>query len=292
MKIFYHQDLDGICSAAIIAEYCGFYGLDHDHWKKDFKPINYGWKFPWDDIKPGELVYMVDFCLTPFSDMIKLHKLTDGNFIWIDHHKTAIDAEKAHSNPQIKGLRGLGKAGCELTWDYMSGPSPTKEEIPRVVHLLGRYDVWDHYDPEIVDFQYGMLAKNLNPTDYIWHAMLTYMSKEWIEEIISCGKMIRSWEDTKAKRYCESYGIEVFLHGCRAAAVNIGSVSSQFFEAFFSKEDYDIFISYVRLPSGRWTVSLRSNRSEIDVSVIAKTYGGGGHPGAAGFQCETLPFQI
>jgi nanoRNase/pAp phosphatase (c-di-AMP/oligoRNAs hydrolase) len=39
-------------------------------------------------------------------------------------------------------------------------------------------------------------------------------------------------------------------------------------------------------------VSLYSTRDDIDCGAIAKTYGGGGHKGAAGFQCDTLPFPI
>jgi nanoRNase/pAp phosphatase (c-di-AMP/oligoRNAs hydrolase) len=37
-----------------------------------------------------------------------------------------------------------------------------------------------------------------------------------------------------------------------------------------------------------WIISLYSRN--IDVSEIAKKYGGGGHKGAAGFHCKDLPF--
>ena len=43
---------------------------------------------------------------------------------------------------------------------------------------------------------------------------------------------------------------------------------------------------------GQWTVSLYSTKSDIDVSIIAKNYGGGGHKGASGFQCKELPFKL
>ena len=38
----------------------------------------------------------------------------------------------------------------------------------------------------------------------------------------------------------------------------------------------------------KWTVSLYS--TSVDVSEIAKKYGGGGHKGASGFHCKELPF--
>ena len=43
---------------------------------------------------------------------------------------------------------------------------------------------------------------------------------------------------------------------------------------------------------GQWAVSLYSSNADIDVSKIAKAKGGGGHKGAAGFQCKTLPFEL
>ena len=42
----------------------------------------------------------------------------------------------------------------------------------------------------------------------------------------------------------------------------------------------------------KWTVSIYSTNKNIDCSELAKKYGGGGHKGAAGFQCENLPFSI
>jgi nanoRNase/pAp phosphatase (c-di-AMP/oligoRNAs hydrolase) len=42
------------------------------------------------------------------------------------------------------------------------------------------------------------------------------------------------------------------------------------------------------LDGSQYTVSLYSET--IDVSVIAKKHGGGGHKGAAGFVCPKLPF--
>lgn len=35
---------------------------------------------------------------------------------------------------------------------------------------------------------------------------------------------------------------------------------------------------------------LSGGAATIDVSVIAKAHGGGGHKGAAGFICDNLPF--
>ncbi len=43
---------------------------------------------------------------------------------------------------------------------------------------------------------------------------------------------------------------------------------------------------------GRWKVSLRSSDGDVDVSVIARAAGGGGHKAAAGFSTEMAPDEL
>ena len=50
---------------------------------------------------------------------------------------------------------------------------------------------------------------------------------------------------------------------------------------------YPVCIAYIH-DGEKFTVSLYSE--SVDVSVIAKAHGGGGHKGAAGFICAELPF--
>ncbi|MDO5845105.1 MAG: DHHA1 domain-containing protein, partial [Methanocorpusculum sp.] len=52
-------------------------------------------------------------------------------------------------------------------------------------------------------------------------------------------------------------------------------------------DKYEIFIPFV-FDGEQYTVSLYS--TTVDVSEIAKSFGGGGHKGASGFQCAELPF--
>ena len=87
--------------------------------------------------------------------------------------------------------------------------------------------------------------------------------------------------------------VEIFsfwtkFEGYKVIACNIGMVSSQLFDSI--KEDYDIMMPFV-YDGKKWTVSLYTKK-DIDVSVIAKKYGGGGHKQASGFQCSILPFMI
>jgi len=41
-----------------------------------------------------------------------------------------------------------------------------------------------------------------------------------------------------------------------------------------------------------WLFSLYTNKDDVDCSIIAKKYGGGGHKKASGFSSSTIPFDI
>lgn len=57
----------------------------------------------------------------------------------------------------------------------------------------------------------------------------------------------------------------------------------------YHKEGYDGCACF-HYANGKWNFSLYNDNGLVDVSVIAKQYGGGGHKGAAGFQLNTKQF--
>lgn len=286
MKCYFHNDLDGICSGAIIK---------HVYPACEMISINYGQEFNFEKINKNEIVFMVDFCLQPFDLMEKLSSIS--HLHWIDHHKTAID--EAHSRGFLASGGQLienGKAGCELTWQYIH---PTLK-MPVAVHLLGRYDVWDHSEVNTLPFQYGMRIRDAHPGNDLWDFLLDEESSPYcsllIDQIISQGKMIIEYEKMQSQKFCDSYAFETCIEkdgqSFPAICVNKGLTNSQIFDSVYDQEKHALMITFCRLkpPSNKWTVSLYSTRDDVDCGMIAKSFGGGGHKGAAGFSCEELPF--
>ncbi|MBZ0158445.1 MAG: hypothetical protein K8I29_19780 [Alphaproteobacteria bacterium] len=277
MKCFYHKaDMDGKCSGAIVKMVfpsCEMIG------------INYGDTFPWERIKEGEAVFMVDFCLQPFEDMERLNRLC--TLTWIDHHKSAIEEMFRRKFRAIGGQSLVdGLAACELTWAFLHAT----QEIPRAVHLLGRYDVWEHHNhPGALEFQYGIRnAGDCRPENQTLWQELFYLPAR-VEEIIKEGALLLSYEERQNEAYVKSCAFEVELDGLRCIAVNKGLANSLLFKSVYDPEKHDAMLAFVRRP-GKWTVSIYADKPEVDASAICKARGGGGHKGAAGFQCETLPF--
>ncbi|NLJ27882.1 MAG: hypothetical protein GX433_07705 [Deltaproteobacteria bacterium] len=299
MKCFFHSaDLDGHCSGAIVK---------YAYPQCEMIGINYGQEFPWTRIERGEKVFMVDFCLEPFEDMLKLKEQCD--LVWIDHHKTAIEESKKYFIENWAGIREIGKAACELTWLYLfhsvESSFPARP-IPLTVHFLGRHDVWDHSDSRTLPFQYRMRLDDMNPENdeamERWKFLFENPAPEVMERMIREGHLLQRYEEQQDAKFCRAYAFETELTGYseeggragryRAICCNRGFTNSRVFNSVYDPQKHDLMIAFSRLPlpSRKWKVSLYATKENVDCGAIAKFFEGGGHKGAAGFQCSELPF--
>ena len=274
--IFYHKiDLDGKCSGAIAALNLREHKLC---------PINYDQEFPFDMIKKDDVVYMLDFSLQPFSNMLKLNKLC--SLVWIDHHKSAIEEYKK-SGETINCKLISSVAACESVWNYFK-TSP----VPIGVKLLSMYDVWDKSDPRVDSFQCGVeTVLELDPTKTLddWKVLLTLdENKEDFKEILANGMIIENFRKTEAeKRIKEMCWIDN-IFGYKAIIANMRG-NSMTFDSIYDKEKADLMILFNYFgPTKKWTVSLYSKNPNVDCSEIAKKHGGGGHKAASGYQTNDL----
>lgn len=287
MKCFYHSaDLDGHCSGAIVKMAypdCEMIG------------INYGDEFPWADIRAKEMTFMVDFSLQPFEGMEKLIK--QCQLIWIDHHKSAIEEAKKSSYFGPPHVFIEGKGACQLVWEYLKHDGHFYIEdfqnllgVPTFIRLLAEYDVWNHLDPRTLPFQYGMRQfEDTKPDNQeFWKSLF---DTEQVQHIVEVGSIIIKYQNSENKKYSDACAFETELDGLKCIAMNKMLTNSKCFDSIWDPEDYDAMLTF-GFRKGQWTVSLYSTRDDIDVSVIAKNRGGGGHKGASGFQCIELPFKL
>jgi uncharacterized protein len=293
MKCFYHSaDLDGHCSGAIVKHFnpeCELIGF------------NYGQEFPWDSIQQSETVFIVDVSL-PIEQMVKLAQIT--TLVWIDHHIGIIREFYALPEEQrgwFDGRRDPSKAACELCWEFFREGDP----VPLVVATLGVYDSWrfTDFDEEFVkQFQYGMrMEDDTRPENAMsfWESMFAAGRLcEQFESVMSSGAAIYKYQLSQNENNCRSCAFETELLSfpLRLAmdciAINSNLMNSDVFKSVWDPEKYDAMLCFYWSNKGFWRVSIYSTNPEVDCSVWAKSFGGGGHKGAAGFQCEELPFAL
>jgi oligoribonuclease NrnB/cAMP/cGMP phosphodiesterase (DHH superfamily) len=270
MKCFYHTDMDGICSAAIVKKF-------YNSGNIEFIPMNYNKNYCLDNIVSNELILIVDFSFK--KEVFDQILLKTTNIIWIDHHKTAIDQ---YSSYKIKGIRQDGIAGCVLVWQYFF-----KENIlPTIVEMLGHYDVWNFskYGDELTMLQAGIRLKEHSPDSKNWDIWLNYQG---LLELIEQGRIALEYRTNCNTSLVKAWSFFADFEGYKAVCCNVGSTNSQLFDSVI--EEYDLMIPFV-FDGEQWTVSVYTKKEDIDCAEIAKKYGGGGHKKAAGFTVKDLPF--
>lgn len=278
--IYHNKDLDGYCSGAIVklkypeAKLIGF---------------DYGQQLPMEEIPQGEPIIMIDVSL-PMFEMDNLSKHSGYNFIWVDHHASAIADYKNHDHMGINAILKDGEAACEGGWKYLFPDT----EMPTAVKLLGEYDTWrnkdkDRWDNAIMPFQYGMRMFCSSPETFPDELFKEYevVTDNPVYKIIHDGKLILSYQKTQNERACKS-SFEITFEGLRAICLNNGGANSQVFDSVYDESKHDIMIPFV-FTGKHWTFSLYTTKNEIDCSIIAKSKGGGGHKKAAGFQLKDIP---
>jgi len=291
MKCFYHSaDLDGKCAGFWVKEFA----KRSDDYGFELIGINYGQEFPFDKINKGEMVYIVDYSISP-DEMRQLLNITEF-VIWIDHHKTAIEKYKDFEY-DIRGIRHDGIAGCMLTYGYLRYVLDTGWNVnanlfmiekyiksaPMFTKLIADYDVWTfEYGDDTKAFQLGLQSEENSPESDIW------LNMEYGNLILK-GRAMIQYRDSFAESYCKHKGFETEFEGYKCFAINLAMCGTEHFKSV-DNGTYDVFIGF-SYNGEDWNVSLRSAKENVDVSEIAKKYGGGGHRSASGFNTKELLFK-
>lgn len=290
MKIFYHLDNDGKCAGFWVKQLA----QHTDNYDMEFYKMNYGMEFPFDSIYPDEQVFIVDYSIST-EEMDRLLGITK-NVTWIDHHASAIRRYENYDK-EIRGIRYDGVAGCSLTYCYlkfMTDGGIGKEEkfdvamlnqVPLFTKIIADYDIWAFkYGNDTRAFEKGFQLYDNEPYDETWERFLDSHKAEFFTGIINSGYTILMYREMMMREYCTSKGFETMFEGYTCFAVNMGMISSDDFKSV-DVDQYDMLIGF-SYDGKSWNYSLRSTK--VDCSQVAMKYGGGGHPGAAGFNSDKL----
>jgi len=307
---FYHSvDPDGWCSGALLHKYFELDGQTGVHEGVEVKGIeiygmDYDYEFPWDKIDKETEVWMVDFSLSG-KDMARL-KEECFDLIWFDHHAPRLK-EVEELGLKIAGLQSADAAGCDLLWSFLY---PGEEN--RAVYLIGRYDIWKWHDvPGALEFNVGLRTRECinDPTSPIWRTLLgkdSYYRDMEIAKLTELGEQLLDYRNQGWWLYAKGHTFRTEFYALESmknysvGACNTDSVNSQFFDGLAMQErfpDVDFFVTFA-WKRGQWRLGLWKPEwldNDIHCGEIAQKFGGGGHPGAAGFYRTEelgLPFEL
>ncbi len=264
------------------------------------------------DLSDYDKIIMCDVSFPHKTMLDIINKLT-----WIDHHQSVIKDNKILFDlevyPSIKGLINTKYAACELTWKYFF----PNEEMPEIVRLLGRWDnminvsITDKKEwLKVTEFQYGARQEIKDYEEAYWYLTTNTMydlenNISMTDSILEKGQFIYEYLCTEAKQiYNKAFEInfnnditsalhKVFPNNTikvnhykyKFLCVNQERFNPINFGIDYHKEGYDGFACFWYKDS-KWTFSLYNDNGNVDCSIIAKQYGGGGHKGASGFVCD------
>ena len=291
--IHHNKDLDGFTSGAIVKlanPDCTLIGWDY----KD--PI------PWTQFPYNEEVIMVDISF-PVEDMLMLLGRSGNKLTVIDHH---ISFNKMfHEHPDdakynINYIYDVSKAACEITWKHFF----PKKKLPIAVEWLGMYDTWRNsnkklWEDSILPFQYYMRTLCASAEEF--PIEFFYITKESgnkfietnsksdltpvMEECINYGTFVLDYQSVQDELACISSAFDRKFMTYNAVCLNIRAFSTDTVKSVYDPSKHDLAVG-IHYTGKLWTVSLRSDK--IDVSVLARIRGGGGHKAAAGFEAKSL----
>lgn len=296
MFLFTDSDLDGISCVLIGKQF--FNKIDYkisnpreinEHiqtFLKDEKRFEY------------DKIFITDLSLDKETEeLLNKHKDEFKHIQLIDHHNVEMNSDWAlikQSSYRSSEKRNIKESATSLFLQYLlrnrdmvhyKNLSKKKTNcLKEYAELVRRYDTWE----------FNEIYKDDEPLrlNEFFHS-LTY--KDYIEEVhqilsgSSCFKLSRKhnylldnkikkrddYIDRKLKKVKE-FDFEGYKAGFVVAEEHISLLGNK----ISSLEGIDI--ACILIPDYN-SISLRTTRDDIDLSIIAKKYGGGGHPKASGF---------
>lgn len=225
------------------------------------------------DVK-NKIVYIVDFSYSR-DDTLKLAKEA-YNIVIIDHHKTAIDVlVDLPFNVELFG--DVNHSGAMLAWQYFF-PKDTPPELLK--HIEDR-DLWKFKLSGTREIQAGLFSY---PYDFnVWDK---FMSSSTIDLFLA-GQSIERKHFKDIDELLPKCTRMIEIDGYKIETANLPYTLGADAAMLLAK-DQPFGCTYYDLSNKTKYFSLRSDENGIDVSEIAKKFGGGGHKHAAAF---TISFE-
>lgn len=259
--VIYHRDCpDGTCAAACVL---------HARPGAACVPAQYGDDPP--DCRDKD-VFVVDFSF-PREVLDRMREQARSLRV-LDHHKTAAE--------DLAGFPGaifdMARSGAGLAWDEVVGG-----KRPWIVDYVEDKDIWNWAWPCSRAVNAWIACCPLNEPEK-W---LQYLSQDMVPDyVLDRGRAILGYQSI----YCEQVSSTAergTISGHNVPVVCAARpLGSQVLELLYPGEPFAA--RWQRAADGRYHYSLASAEDGMDVSEIAREFGGGGHAHAAGFVSDEL----
>lgn len=235
----------------------------------EYIPVSYGAPVP--TITENDDVFLLDFSYPRAA----LEALRCRSLTVLDHHKTAQADLEGLGDATI--VFDMNRSGAGITWDFLH-PDPR----PKLVDYAEDHDLWRfkldssrairaYMQSKPYEFdRWDVLAKDLDCFD----SFLDCVTK---------GEAIQDYTRQQVKMICDKAYFD-YIDGHAVPVVNATTLYSEVGEELCKRfPDWPFTAYWFRREDGKTHWGARTQRDDVDVSEVAKKYGGGGHKKAAGW---------
>ena len=255
--VIYHAD----CTDGFGAAYSAWKLLGN---RAEYHACKHGSSPP--EIK-GKNVVILDFS---FDNATTKKMIEDANaLLVIDHHKSAMVELHDISNTKFD----MTKSGAMLSWEFFH---PGKEP-PKFIRYIQDRDLW------IWELEYSKeFSAAFDMVPFEFEEFEKFEDSSVFDDACKRGSYILAYSKTVVKKVCEK-AVKRKYKEKDVLVVNSSHWMSEIGSRLAPDCDFAV-IWYYDHDDRMIKVSLRSFHDKIDVSEIAKDFGGGGHKKASGFQ--------
>jgi uncharacterized protein len=272
--VFYHSDCPDGFSAVWAA------------WKK------FGARAEYHAIEPRKLpdgillknrdIYILDNSLSP--DTVTRLERSRNRVVVIDHHESSRrDVERG-----TRFVFDLKHSGAVLAWRFFHPGRP----VPELLRYIEDGDLWRFHLPHADLLLSYIYTRPFGFAE--WSALAgEFEAPRGRARALKLGKVINEYDRVLTDEIAAKADLVRFAgHAVLAVNSSLKRLGSEVGHALVTKRPPIGIVWYEA--GGICHVSLRSNRT-VDVSKLARRFGGGGHPRAAGFSVRSvkaLPWKI
>lgn len=217
------------------------------------------------DVK-GKTVVILDFSYDNATTKRLIEEADD--LLVIDHHKSAMVELHDISNTRFD----MGHSGARLSWDFFHPGHPP----PKLINYIEDRDLWKWELPYSKEFS---AAFDMVP--FKFEEFELFEDDSVFDDAVKRGSYILAYSKTVVKKVCDKAARRKY-QGMDVMVVNSSHWMSEIGNKLSHDCDFAV-IWYFDHEDRKNKVSLRAFHDNVDVSEIAKRFGGGGHKKAAGF---------
>jgi len=224
----------------------------------------------------GQRVLLVDFSYK-LQELELIIEQAESVTI-LDHHKTAeADIQPLLDAGRIQGEFDMNRSGAAMAWDWFH----PDHDRPRLIEYIQDRDLWQFNLEGTREISAALFSYD---QDFeVWKNILTVIEDdEGRKFILSMGQTLLRKHNKDLDEILKATKRRMTICGYSVPVANLPYIFAS--DAGNRMAEGELFsASYYDTPEGR-KFSLRSKTGGMDVSEIAKRFGGGGHVRAAGFQ--------